>query len=202
MGGRAGDGPRRRAAGSGPTSWSAQDRDPAAPGAELDRVGGAGPAAGRRGALDAVVPQSGARRTAGVLRPDAHERPNASDHRREPVPVGDVWRPHQWRGSPILPFHRGQGGAFCRQGLAPGLSGTRGARQRSGLSQRHLDVAALRRPAGLCPHNARAGTGRDRPARLCRGIRLYRPPRVATHAGNPGRHGTVPGRPDQRHNRV
>ena len=46
----------------------------------------------------------------------------------------------------LLPVDRGQGGALRRQGAAPDFPRARGAGRRHGLSQRHLDLVAARRP--------------------------------------------------------
>jgi hypothetical protein len=90
-----------------------------------------------------------------------HEREDASGDPRQPPSLAALPQGDRGYGAAVLPEHRGQDRAVRGQGSAPDLSRARGRRGRArpgrrGLSERHLDLAALRCPARVPAHDPRA----------------------------------------------
>ena len=141
-------------------------------------------AAGRRhGHLSLFVPVGGGAADADALLSDLYQRTDARHHPRQPAPLAAVCGRHQGHGTALLPFHRRQGGALCRQGAAPDLFGTRMRGLERGICAGHELFAAARRAAGHVPHRAGAGTCTDHALCLRHRIRLHRHAGRIPHAG-------------------
>ena len=91
---------------------------------------------------------------------------------------------------------------FASQGIAPDLPRAGRPDHQRVLSERDLDQPAVRRAAGAGALDARPGKRLHPASRLCDRIRLFRPARPESVAGNQGDRRPVLCRPDQRHHRL
>ena len=105
-------------------------------------------------------------------------------------------------GSPVLPVHRGQGGALSEGPEASSLPGARRTRHHRDVRQRPLHVASARGAAGVPADRARPRGGQDDQGRLRHRIRLLSAPPAPPHAGGQDRARPLLRGPDQRHDRV
>ena len=113
--------------------------------------------------------------------PVRHHPDHAGDARGDPrqcASLADVFRPDQELRTALLPLDRGQDRPLRRSRRPSDLPGAGRARRQHGLSQRHLDLAAGRRPARDPRHHPRPGAGQDGPAGLCHRIRPCRSARA------------------------
>jgi hypothetical protein len=189
---------------AGPAAGAAQDRHAVPHRRQDHRLRGARAAAGRRAAaaVRARSRRRAAAAAAAALLDHLHHRRDPRPHPRQPAPLAVVPGRDRGRRPALLPVDRGQGRPVRGQGAPPDLPGARVHRQlrsRRDLSQRHLDLVALRRAAGAGAIDPRPRAGRDDPARLRGRVRLRRPARAVPDARDPARRGAVPGRADQRH---
>ncbi len=106
------------------------------------------------------------------------------------------------RGPALLPVDRGQGRALRRSHAAPDLHRARGPVDVRDLSERHLDVAAVRRAARARALDPRLRERAHHAARLRDRVRLLRSARPQGLARNEGDRGPVLRGPDQRHHRL
>ena len=136
---------------------------------------------------------------AGPLLDHAHERAHARDHPRRPRSLAAVHRRHQGRRAALLSVDRGQGRALRRPEEPPDLPRARGPRDQRDLSERHLDVAAVRRAARARALDPGLRARAHPAARLLDRIRLFRSARAEVDARNQGDPRTLLRRPDQRH---
>ena len=85
---------------------------------------------------------------AGAVLDHAHQRAHARHHSRRPRPLAAVHRRDQGRRPALLPVDRGQGRALRRARRATRSSSSpKASTTQRDLSERHLDVAAVRRAA-------------------------------------------------------
>ena len=159
--------------------------------------------AARRRAAGAVLDADRAdRESADPVRHHPHHRGDARGHPRQRAPLADVFRADPEPRAALLPVDRGQDRPLRRARRPSDLPGAGRARRHDGLSERHLDLAAGRRPARAARDHSGAGAGADDPAGLRHRIRPRRSARARPHAGNQAACRAFPGRPDQRHHRL
>ena len=129
-------------------------------------------------------------------------RSDPRHHRRQSRPRADVFRRHRERRSALLPVDRRQGRALQGARQPPDLPRAGRPRRRHRLSERHLDLAAGGRAACVPQdHPGARSRARDQ-AGLCHRIRLCRSARADREPRGQGGAAAVPGRPDQRHDRL
>ena len=109
---------------------------------------------------------------------------------------------HRRRGSAILPLHRGQGYPFRAAHEPPDLPRAGRLDDARDLSERHFDLAAVRRTAGTRADDRRLRAGPHPSARLCHRIRLFRSPGAKGDARNQSHTWALLRGADQRHHRV
>ena len=158
----------------------------------------------RRHAAPGDVVHGFARRPSapGLVLDHPHQRAHPRHHPRRARPLAAVHRPDRGHRPALLPVDRGQGRALRREELAPDLRRARRPRHRRDLSERHLDLAAVRRAAGAGAQHPRLRAGAHHPRRLRDRIRLLRSARIEVLAGNQAGGRPVLRRPDQRHHRL
>ena len=132
----------------------------------------------------------------------AHQSAHARDPAQRLRPQPDVHRRDRRRGPALLPVDRGQDQPLRRQGLAPDLPGAREPDDDRVLSERRLDLAALRCAAGGHPLDGGPGERLHHPPRLRDRVRLLRPARAAVELRDQGDPRPLFRRPDQRHHRL
>ena len=141
---------------------AAQDRHAAAPRRPHDRFLALERAARRRSGAGVLA--SWATRAmhprAGAVLDHAHQRAHARDHPRRPRPLAAVHRRDRGRRPALLPVDRGQGRALRRRDEPPDLPRARRPDDQRDLSERHLDVAAVRRAARARALDRRAASTR------------------------------------------
>ena len=74
-----------------------------------------------------------------------HQSHHPQDHPGQHPAQPPLWRHDRGGGAPVLPLHRGQGGAVCRQGPAPHLCGAL-----RGEHRRDVPPGCVQQPAGGC----------------------------------------------------
>ncbi|CUP60735.1 Uncharacterised protein [Flavonifractor plautii] len=156
-----------------------------------------GTAGGRAGPPLLLRDGAAARESGGVLA-DLHQRRHPRRYPGQPEPLPPVLRGDRGHRAPVLPLHRGQGGALCRQGAAPALCGAHGAEHRRALHPGPVLLPAGGRAGADAPHHSRPGAGRDDPPGLRHRVRLRGSHRAAPHPGAQAGGGTLRGRAVQR----
>ena len=203
--------PRRRGAGGRPVAHAGahricarppQDRHAAAARRPHHRLGRGRDAARRRSAGAVLDADRAHRASPGRVRHHPHHRGDAPDHSRQCPPLADVFRPDRKPRPALLPLDRGQDRALRRTRRAPDFPRAGRARRSDGLSQRHLDVAAGRGSAGAGRDHSGARKGARHPARLRHRVRPRRSARAQADVGDEAHAGAVPGRADQRNDRL
>ena len=155
----AGDRPRAHPGTVGLPPGPAEDGHAAPAGRAHHRLGRAGGAGGRRAARALLLPHRCHRQAAGALPHHRHGAGGPRPDSPQPRALAHLFGRDRKPRPPLLPFHRGQGGALRRPRLPPGFPGTGGPRRPHDLSQRHLDRAARRRAAGAGGDDSGAGAG-------------------------------------------
>ena len=184
----AGEAARRRAARAQAPGRAPEDGHAAATRRSHDRLRSPRRPAGRRSRARVLV-HGHARDAPGAaaLLDHAHDGGDARDHPRRARPLAALRGRDPGRGPALLPVDRGQGRALRRARVAPGIPRARGPDDERDLSERRIDVAAVRRAE--CDGALDAGLrARAHPAsRLRDRVRLRRPARAARDARDQGR---------------
>ncbi len=105
-------------------------------------------------------------------------------------------------GPPLLPIDRRQGRTVSGEGSPPPVSGARGPRRGRDLREWALDEPAGRRPAGDGAQPARPRRGGDASSGVCRRVRFHPAHGASGVARDQARSRAVPGRADQRYERI